>query len=382
MKRHGKGRWYAILIFLAGCAVAVLLLGNEEEAHFSEKSKTALTVETVHIRKRDYCVQVPAWGFVEPRETIDIRPEIAGKVTEVPAGIFAGAIVKQGDLLFSIDDREYLNTLEEAKADTEQAWQALEIEKGRQAVARSEWEVLADSSQEGSQVSSLALREPQLKEKEAAVQKATARQAQAALDVERTRVTAPCDGVVLGEDLAKGQVLDAGYAAMQIACTDCYQVTAFFSQEYALDPGSPAAMIDLGPDRYEGTVKSFIPRIDPETRQRQALVTFDGAEVGLGAYASLTLAGPSFSDVAVIPEEALRADGTVWVLGDGGTLEIRNVTVLAQDPTNVVIGQGLTGNEHVILSHIASPLAGMALESTASPDESRPENLGGGEQGK
>jgi RND family efflux transporter MFP subunit len=300
----------------------------------------------------------------------------------LPAGIFAGAAVKQGDLLFSVDGREYLNTLEEAKALTDQAWQALEIEKGRQAVARSEWEVLADSSLEGGQVSSLALRKPQLKEKEAAVQMATARQAQAALDVERTRVTAPCDGVILEERLAKGLVLEAGYDAMQIACTDCYHITAFFSQEYVLDPGRPAAKIDLGPDRYEGSVKSFLPRIDPETRQKQALVTFGGASIGLGAYASLTLAGPSFSDVAVIPKEALRADGTVWIMGEGGTLEIRKVAVLAKDPENAVIGQGLTGDEHIILSHIASPLEGMKLERTASPDESRTGNSDGGGQGK
>jgi RND family efflux transporter MFP subunit len=382
MKRHNKGRWYAVLILLAGCAVTVLLLGKEDEAHFSEKSKTALAVETMDIQKSDYHVQVPAWGFVEPRETIDIRPEIPGKVTEVPVGIFAGATVKQGDLLFLIDDREYLNTLEEEKAATDQAWQALEIEKGRQAVARSEWEVLADSSLDGKQGSPLALREPQLKEKEAAVQMAEARQAQAALDVERTRVTAPCDGIILEEHLAEGQVLDAGFAAMQIACTDCYQITAFFSQEYSLDPGCPEAKIDLGTSRYEGVVKSFLPRIDPDTRQRQALVTFGGAGFGLGVYASLTLNGLSFSDVTVLPKEALRADSTVWVFGEDGTLEIRTVTVLAQDPVSVVIGQGLASHEQVVLSHIASPLAGMDLQKAAATDEKPQNDIGGGGQGK
>ena len=177
-----------------------------------------MSVETMDVRKTDYRVQAPAWGFVEPRETVNIRTEIAGKVIKVSDCIFAGAPVKQGAHLFSLDERSYRNALAEAVATQEQARQALAVEKGRQIIAKSEWELLEESKWNGNHNKALALREPQLKEREAALQIAAAGKNRAALDVERARVTAPCDGVILAEDLANGQVLDPGYTALQLAC--------------------------------------------------------------------------------------------------------------------------------------------------------------------
>lgn len=373
MKRLNKKTWIAFLIMLISCATTVFLVARGEEKHLPKIRKQVLSVETVIVQKTDYRVRVPGWGFVEPRETIDIRPEISGKITHVPASVFTGAAIKQGALLFLIDERDYQNTLAEAIAATEQARQALEIEKGQQTIAKTEWKLLENSKWQGHQNKALALREPQLKEREAAVQMAAARQAQAALDVDRARITAPCDGEILAEHVAKGQVLDTDDVAVRMACTDCYHITAWFSPEYSIDAGSHAVVVDVGANTYEGMVKAVLPRINSETRQKQALVEFAGEGVFLGAYASLTLPGPYFKNVVVLPKEALRSGSTVWLLSQSSTLEIRKVIVLAQDMLNVVIGQGLTGRDHVILSHIASPLKGMDLRR-AIPITEGPQN--------
>jgi hypothetical protein len=82
--------------------------------------------------------------------------------------------------------------------------------------------------------------------------------------------------------------------------------------------------------------------------------------------------------VTVLPKAALRTGGTVWILGDRSTLEIREVTLLAQDPLNAVIGGGLKKGEHVILSHIASPLKGMPLQRAASSGQNTENGVGGG----
>jgi hypothetical protein len=214
------------------------------------------------------------------------------------------------------------------------------------------------------------------------MQMAAARQAQAALDVERARITAPCEGVIIEECLAKGQVLDTDYVAAQIACTDCYHIVASFSPGYSLDPGERVVEIDVGPNSYEGVIKAVLPRIDPETRQKQSLVEFRGEGVLLGAYASLTLPGPSFKNVAVLPKEALRHGNTVWVLSENSTLEIRNVAVLAQDMLNAVIGEGLKAQDHVILSHIASPLQGMNLHRAIPITEGSQKNVDNKGQGQ
>jgi RND family efflux transporter MFP subunit len=370
VKLFKKKKFLPALIALAGCAVTLLLVALGKEAEFQVITSMPLSVETLFVKKTDYQIQVPAWGFVAPRETLDICAEVRGKVVQVPDSVFAGAGVKENELLFKIDDRTYQNTLAEAIAEKSQAQQALEIEKGRQIIAEKEWEFLENSKWQGSKNKSLALRIPQLREREAALQIAAAKQVRAELDVERTQITAPCDGVILNENLALGRFLEIGDAGLQIACTDCYHVTAFFSPQYAIDPGASTVSVNIGANRHEGVIRSVLPEIDQKTRHKQVLIEFSGSQVVLGDYVELMLPGPFFGDVIVIPKKALRSGNTVWVLSENRTLEIRTVRVLGQDMENVVVGEGLFKDDQVVLSHIASPLAGMKLTAL----QQKPEN--------
>jgi RND family efflux transporter MFP subunit len=366
LKKQGSRKWHAILIVLVGCAGSICLAARGERDQFPSYHHPALSVETVGVKRADYRIRVPGWGLVEPRETIEVRTEISGKVSRVPANVFTGSMLQEGALLFSIDEREYQNALAEARAAREQAQQALAIEKGRRTIAETEWKMLENTKWQGHRNKALALREPQMKEREAVVQIAQAKLAQAALNVERARITAPCGGVIIEEQLARGQFLETGSVAVRMACTDRYHVMASFSPEYYLDPGVPAVTINIGPNTYEGAVKAVLPRINPETRQKQVLVEFRGDRITLGAYASLTLPGPLFKNAIIVPSESLRSGDTVWLLNQSHKLEIRKVKVLGQDMFKAVIGQGLSEHDHVVLSHIASPLQGMELRTKES----------------
>lgn len=361
MRSKTKNYLAGFLILLIGCCVAAWLAsGGEEKIEFKQQTQ-ALVVETFAVRKTNHRLRIPAWGIVEAKETIDIRPEVGGKVNKVASDVFIGGTVKRGKMLFSIDARPYENALAEAKAAHEQEVQALTIEKGRQTIAQSEWKLLEGMDWKGARNKTLALRQPQLRSHQAALQMALARQDQATLDLERTHITAPCEGMILEKKVARGQFLDAGDVAMRLACTECYHVLASFSAAYELDPDVSDVRIEIGADHHKGVIKSVLARIDPQTRQKQVLVAFSGKDVVLGAYAALTLPGPMFSDCAVLPGAALRPGNTVWVLGEKNTLDIRPVEVLGNDPDHVVIGAGLAEGERVILSHIASPLKGMPL---------------------
>jgi RND family efflux transporter MFP subunit len=384
----------AVLILMIGGATAALLMAQEEEVALPVTESSVRSVDTLAVRKGHYRIQVPAWGFIEPCDLIDIRTEIGGRVAGVSGSVFAGGKVAEGAILFSLDAGTYQNALAAAMAVHEQARQAMAIEKGHQAIARAEWQLLEKSQWQGKHNEALALREPQMRASEAEMQIAAARQAQAALDVARTRVTAPCTGVILSEDLAIGQVLATGDAVLELACTDRYFITAAFPAQYDLDTAAiatatagadvgatagadvdpKAVAFQVGTKRYTGVVKAVLPQIDPETRQKRALVAFTGQEVLLGAYVGLTLPGPSFEAVVVLPREALRPDSTVWVLDVADTLAIRKVEVLALDPLHAVIGDGLEAGERVIFSHIANPLEGLPLRTTTPPAVGRSHN--------
>src|SRR5215470_15546229 len=71
-------------------------------------------VVTAAVQQRDVPVEVAAIGNVEAFETVSVRSQVTGVVTEVM--FHEGDFVKKGDHLFTVDPRPYEAMLEQAKA--------------------------------------------------------------------------------------------------------------------------------------------------------------------------------------------------------------------------------------------------------------------------
>src|SRR5687768_1824634 len=63
--------------------------------------------KTAVVEQRDINFSVPAAGEISPAEQVSVKPEINGRIEELPVDI--GDEVKRGDLLFSLDDKELRN---------------------------------------------------------------------------------------------------------------------------------------------------------------------------------------------------------------------------------------------------------------------------------
>src|SRR5689334_6238559 len=74
----------------------------------------AVPVTTATVQQRDVPVDVAAIGNVEAFETVSVRSQVTGTVTEVL--FHEGDFVKKGDHLFTIDPRPYEAQLDQAKA--------------------------------------------------------------------------------------------------------------------------------------------------------------------------------------------------------------------------------------------------------------------------
>jgi HlyD family secretion protein len=90
--------------------VAILGLGfggysvwsNWQKGKPAAESSARATTATVELR--DISFAVNAAGEISPAEQVSVRPEINGKIEELPVDV--GDRVKQGDLLFKLDDKE------------------------------------------------------------------------------------------------------------------------------------------------------------------------------------------------------------------------------------------------------------------------------------
>ena len=125
-------------------------------------------------------------GRIEAKETIEIRPRVGGYLASV--NFEEGKAVKKGQLLFTIDDREYRAAVETAAANVARAKSRSEVAAGE--VARSNKLMVARAvSQE-----ELATREGELRQAVADVRSAQASLTQARLNLEFTRIESPIDG--------------------------------------------------------------------------------------------------------------------------------------------------------------------------------------------
>src|SRR2546428_11213747 len=90
------------------------------EAQPSPDAAVASRPTTALVETRDIRFAVSAAGDIGPAEQVSVRPEVNGKIDKLPVDI--GDIVRQGDLLFSLDDRDL---------QTEKETQEKEIERAR-----------------------------------------------------------------------------------------------------------------------------------------------------------------------------------------------------------------------------------------------------------
>jgi RND family efflux transporter MFP subunit len=148
-------------------------------------------------------------GTLEPSQAIQIRSRVTGYIEK--AAVKEGDAVKKGDLLFQIDSRPAAAALDAARATLAQAdakaKQAVtDLERFKQLLARS-----AVSREEYDRaVAEVAIAN-------AAVQVARAAVAQAQLQLDYTRITAPIDGQVTSLQVEAGNLAASGDNAPTLA---------------------------------------------------------------------------------------------------------------------------------------------------------------------
>lgn len=80
----------------------------------SSKKTLPPHVTVAQVKQQDVPIYIDAIGQVISPVTVNIRPQVAGKL--IKAYIQQGSIVKEGDALYEMDPRPYLAILDEAKA--------------------------------------------------------------------------------------------------------------------------------------------------------------------------------------------------------------------------------------------------------------------------
>lgn len=104
-----SNKYFYILLFIAFQAAMLAGCNKQNKQH-----PPAPRVTTAIIKQEDVPIFIDAIGQVIPPVTVNIRPQVAGKL--IKTYIKQGAIVKEGDIIYEMDPRPFQALVDEAKA--------------------------------------------------------------------------------------------------------------------------------------------------------------------------------------------------------------------------------------------------------------------------
>ena len=316
-----------------------------------------IPVRTVTPKRQPMPVMIDAVGTVESEHSVAVRPQVSGVLTAV--NFKEGDYVKQGQLLFQIDPRPMQAAVEQSRAavvrDEAQLKQAQAQEERlrplveKDYVTRQEYDVAAT----------------QAKSLEATVNANRAALEQAQIQLAYSRIVAPIAGRTGSLSVKPGNLVTAGTtgtALVVINSTRPILVAIPVPQRYLNDVrkywGTPDLKVEIATDRggvtlVEGKLVFIDNTVNPSTGTilLKAQIENDKEQLWPGQFLAVRVVLRVEQDALVLPEGAIQPgqEGSyVFVVRDGRA-RVTNVAVDRQIGEQVVIAEGLQGDEQIVI---------------------------------
>ena len=325
-------------------------------AGFGGGGRGASTVGVATAERASVPVTLDALGTVTPLATVKVKPQVSGVLDKVLFN--EGQTVRKGELLATIDARQFELAL--AQATGQRQRDMAQLESAKVTLARFQTLLSQDSIARQEVDSQTAL----VKQLEGTVMVDSAAVGVAQLNLSYTRITAPISGRVglrtvdVGNTISSSDAngvavitqvtpMDVVFAVPQDRVSDVLKASKTDMQVLAMDRTRTSA---LG----SGTFASLDNQIDTTTGTVKAKARFDNADSALFAnqFVNVQLRIKSIDNAVVVPVTAVRLGGNgdfVFVLNaEARTVSIRPVVRGQATGEKVVIASGLKAGEQVI----------------------------------
>jgi len=337
------------------------------------------------VERADLALSREFIGRVEPMQTVLVRPRVTGQIDSVH--FKEGAMVKEGDVLFTLDNAQYQATVQLRRADLARAEANLS-----RAVKYNER--LKATDRRSISATDLDMSESDVLQSRAALEQAKAALRLAQIDLGFTKITAPISGRIGRAEATRGNfVTPAGGHLASIVQVDPIRVS------YALPDRSYMDQIEAfqtSGNVYNTTLALADGTIYPVSGERDfesnvmdtmtgTLTVYLRFENGNGTLIPgsmvRVMTKPTRARIApVIPQEAIIADSRgdfVYTIEEGDVARRRDVVLGVEIGTSREVVYGLEPGEKVIARGIQNVRPEMQVkphflqldESSKSPAE-------------
>lgn len=332
---------------------------------------TTPLVSVEEIQFQPMIFNVSSYGVVNPKYNTNLVSQVMGEITYLSDSFVKGGFVKGGDILAKIDASDYEADLLDAQASIASAKAALVQERANVKVAETEWAQISNGTP-----TDLSLRKPQLAQEIARLKSAEAGLHRAQRNLERTVIRAPYDSLVSSREVGLGSYVSKGTAVGALLSTDIAEVRLPLADkeiQYLEAKGVNATVALVG--NFAGSKQEWLGKIvrsegvvDSKSRMTYLVAEIvdpyglkaDKRELRYGTYVTAIISGANAGEVTIVPRH-LIVNGQVAVMDDEKLLRYKDVTMLRQEGSKVVISDGLENGMKLITSALDYPIEGMKL---------------------
>lgn len=366
----------AVSIFASG-----LLFVTKPAPKIEETITSIPEVKVLKLQSSPVQIRIKSQGVVSPREEIDLLNEVAGKVTHLHPALVAGGYFKTGDVLLTIDARDYDYAIVTAQARIAEAKRILVSEQAQVEQAKNEWQALGQGKP-----SALALHQPQLAEAEAKLMAAEADLALAKLNRSRCELKAPFNGRVLHKQAGLGQFLPAGspvarifdssLAEIRLPITEKQMSLLNLGQLWSDSSNEKRPLVKLSAQlagesqQWQGTLVRTEAAMSDDSSQihliAQVIDPFNSVKgqwpMFKGLFVQAEIDGKQI-DAIQIPKSTVSPMQTVNLLDAEQHLHIQPIEFIEGEGDQLIVFKGLANGDSLIQTELPMAVSGTELRA-------------------
>ncbi|MFK8082752.1 MAG: efflux RND transporter periplasmic adaptor subunit [Granulosicoccus sp.] len=367
-----------VAVIVAAVLSARMISANKPEPQTRKAVASVAVVEATRLSTSHYPVVIRSQGVVQPTLTNTLVPAISGTVTDIHSVFVVGGVFSRGDVLLQVDPQDYEIALTQAEANLAQVVAQLQEQQALAAQARTEWRSMGRNGQP----SELTLRVPQLAAANANRDAALAQVRQATLDLERTRIVAPYDGIVTERLVDPGQFIARGAAVGTIHSSHAVDVRLPLNNRQLTYLNLPEASPEMDWPNVElrasiGTSEKIwtgtlirTEGIDTATQQLNVVARINNPYANkdrplrVGQFVQALIEGQVLEDVYVIPRAALREEREVLIVDSNNEIQRRQVNIVWSDDRVAAVDQGLEEGDVLVTTPMSTVADGTPVRPT------------------
>ncbi len=367
----------------------------------------APAVAVAAIRSENVAPSAQFIGRIQAIQSVDLTARVEGFLDAV--SFTEGSFVKQGDVLYEIQQSQYQADLAAANAQKAQAEAQLAAAQAqlknadldlarqqellaRQTVAQS----VVDQSQAARDEAAAGVQQAQ-----AAIAQAEAQIQQADLNLSYTRITAPIDGRIGATNVTAGNLVSpqSGTLATVVQLDPIRMVFSVpeanwiqFAQQHGINATDaegtafvPRLRLPTGDD-YEaaGTISFVDNQVDPATATIAIYADFPNPDGALlpGTFVTAIVQAATQQMLPIVPASAIQQDRQgryVFVVDTDDRAQERRIETSIQTPDGWAVTSGLQAGETVIVQGAQRVQSGMTVSPTPEAASSTASGATGGD---